>query len=218
MDVGEQNFTLNELQQWKAPRRIVEFTLDDNLSPIPAQTVNAVERDPPLYDVGIIDSLPVELVHEVLKEADLQCLINFRRVNRQAAELVESLPEYKLIMSHAQNALVASIRTGCAISITCQMLYGTLCTAKCEECGDFGGYIYLLTCTRVCETCFTQKKRFLPLKTNHAYRTRSKAVNNQSTTSDGRTTSAVGSIRQLCGDRLLVIRRTCCGLTDFGLW
>ncbi|KAL4795027.1 hypothetical protein BDV19DRAFT_389685 [Aspergillus venezuelensis] len=36
-------------------------------------------------------------------------------------------------------------------------------TAECDTCGDLGGYLYLLTCRRVCFLCFTENPAYLPL-------------------------------------------------------
>ena len=41
------------------------------------------------------------------------------------------------------------------LSITCEMLYYKLCTAECEQCGDFGSYLYILTYERVCSLCLS---------------------------------------------------------------
>ena len=48
--------------------------------------------------------------------------------------------------------------------ITVQALFKKLCTSQCNECGDYGGYIYLLTFQRICCRCFTGKDRYSPLK------------------------------------------------------
>ena len=45
-----------------------------------------------------------------------------------------------------------------------QTLHQALCTVECASCGAFGGYLYLLTCTRVCILCFTD------ITENHSYR------------------------------------------------
>jgi hypothetical protein len=56
---------------------------------------------------------------------------------------------------------IISIGTGRWIS--CRDLYEKLCTAECDSCGDFGGYLYLITCRRVCFLCFTEEPDYLPL-------------------------------------------------------
>lgn len=40
----------------------------------------------------------------------------------------------------------------------------------CDNCGDFGGYLYLITCKRLCFLCLSQDKLYLPLLRRHASR------------------------------------------------
>lgn len=121
-------------------------------------------------DVGNLDKLPLELLSAVLVEVHLDSLTNFRRVNHRAMEVVDSVPEYKAIVYYAPNTLrgILAIETGTWIS--CQTLYDKLCTAECEHCGDFGGYLYLVTCKRVCCLCFSKQAIYLPLPSSDARR------------------------------------------------
>lgn len=48
-------------------------------------------------------------------------------------------------------------------------MYEKLCLAECEVCGDFAGYLYLITCKRVCFTCLSQNILYLPLTPQHAW-------------------------------------------------
>ena len=84
--------------------------------------------------------------------------------------LVEFIPQYKAIRKYAYNALHGIICIETGRWITCEMLYEKLCTAECEQCGDFGGYLYILTCNRVCFLCLSEDKRYLPLRYLHATR------------------------------------------------
>jgi ribosomal protein S14 len=84
--------------------------------------------------------------------------------------LVESFPQYKAIRKHAYNALRGTMYIETGRWITCGMVYEKLCTAECEECGDFGGYLYILTCKRVCFLCLSVDKQYLPLRYSHAIR------------------------------------------------
>ena len=85
--------------------------------------------------------------------------------------LVESLPQNKAIRKHAYNALRGIIYIEASRWITREMLYEKLlCTAECEECGDFGGYLYILTCKQVCFLCLSEDKQYLPLRYRHAIR------------------------------------------------
>jgi hypothetical protein len=144
------------------PLRITDHTLDQNLSSL-SLTIQGHSGTPASHDLGNLRSLPVELLHEISGSVDICALTHFRCVNKRAVELVDSLPEYKAIALYAPNALlgILSIRTG--QWITCQTLYDKLCTPHCEKCGHFGGHLYLITCRRVCYSCFTEDKDFRPL-------------------------------------------------------
>ncbi len=151
--------------------RLRDFTLDDNLLNHPqSPPENGSIRKSPGVDLGALDVLPLELLHMLLIGLDLRTFTDFRRINRRAMEVVESIPQYKAVITHAHSVLlgIMSIETG--RWITCQTLYDKLCTAECEECGDFGGYIYVLTCKRVCFLCFSEDKRYIPLSYSDAIR------------------------------------------------
>ncbi|KAG6823235.1 hypothetical protein H0H92_010906 [Tricholoma furcatifolium] len=146
--------------------RICDFTLDDNLP----NHDNVYIPNPSKSYLGALDTLPLELLGEILQQLDLRTLTDFRHVNRRAMWLVESLPQYKAIRKHAYNALRGIIYTEAGRWITCDTLYDKLCTAECEECGDFGGYLYILTCKRVCFLCLSKDKQYIPLRYRHAIR------------------------------------------------
>jgi hypothetical protein len=94
--------------------------------------------------------------------------MNFRQINKLAFELVNQNPEFTAIRKHAWDALQSILQTRNGGYITSTTLYNQLCTAECEVCGDFGGYLYILTCSRVCFLCFTEDKRYLPLSFRRA--------------------------------------------------
>jgi hypothetical protein len=84
--------------------------------------------------------------------------------------VLESLPQYSAIVKHALDALRGIGIIGTASFISCNTLYEKLCTADCEECGDFGGYLYILTCRRLCYKCFTEQEKYQPLLYSNAIR------------------------------------------------
>ncbi|RDH33410.1 hypothetical protein BDQ94DRAFT_178881 [Aspergillus welwitschiae] len=118
---------------------------------------------PPCYGLGTLETLPLEVVHLTLIQLDMQSLIDFRRVNRRARQVADSVPQFRHILAQVPASIRASLGLETARYFSCQELYQTLCTAECESCGDFGGYLYLLTCRRVCFLCFTEKPDYLPL-------------------------------------------------------
>ncbi|OAQ83736.1 F-box domain-containing protein [Purpureocillium lilacinum] len=147
-----------------------DHLLDEKLpSARPILTINP-DQPPAHATLGALDILPLELLDHVLAQLDLCTVISFRHINRRAAQLVEFSPTYRAISRHASNALCAALNIGCAQWVTCGALYGALCTWKCESCGDFAGYIYLVACARVCFLCFTSRRQYLPLRPSHARR------------------------------------------------
>lgn len=142
-----------------------DHLLDDNLPsfPCPPQPPHS-----PTTGLGTLDALPLELMCHIISQLDLRTLPDFGLANRQAYCLLTSHHQYKAIITHARNALygILSIQTGRWIA--CSTLYNTLCTSKCDQCDDFGGYIYLLTCRRVCFLCLSQQRGYLPLLPTHA--------------------------------------------------
>ena len=144
--------------------RIKDFTLDENLPTPPDYYIYTS----PEVGLGSLGILPLELLQRILSQLDLRTLTDIRRVNHLALQFVASIPQYKAINTHASDALrgILSIETG--RWITCETLYTMLCTRECEQCGDFGGYLYILTCKRVCFLCFTSEQTYLPLRYIHA--------------------------------------------------
>jgi hypothetical protein len=140
-----------------------EFTLDDNLPTPKLLPIDSPDRKPPEFDLGALDRLPIELLQGLLPQLDLCSLMQFRRVNRRAIEIVESIFQYRAIATHASNVLQGALRTGAGKWISCETVYEKLCAAECEQCGDFGGYLYILTCKRVCFLCLSEDETFLPL-------------------------------------------------------
>ncbi|KFA71054.1 hypothetical protein S40288_05533 [Stachybotrys chartarum IBT 40288] len=131
--------------------RLNDHTLDDNLplvpSPSPSRDFSRPRRPLPTASLGVLDTLPIELLRDILVQLD-----------------------YRAIALHASNAPrgILAIQTG--RWITCERLFDKLCTAECERCGDFGGYLYIIICSRVCFLCLSHGKRFLPLRPSHARR------------------------------------------------
>jgi hypothetical protein len=147
-----------------------EFTLDDNLPTPKLLPTDSPDRKLPGFDLGALDQLPTELLQGLLPQLDLCSLMQFRRVNRRAIEVVESILQYKAIATHASNVLQGALRTGAGNWISCETVYEKLCTAECEQCGDFGGYLYILTCERVCFLCLSEDDTYLPLPRGRAIR------------------------------------------------
>jgi hypothetical protein len=149
---------------------LTDFTLDDNLRAKGLMHGKHYSRRPPTADLGALGVIPLEILQNILPTLDVQSLMAFRRVNRMAMEVVESTPQYKAVAKHAPSALRGIICVEAGKNMSLETIHEKLCTAECEECGDFGGYLYILTCKRVCFLCLSQNIRFLPLLRSQAIR------------------------------------------------
>ncbi|XXG96419.1 hypothetical protein Hte_002701 [Hypoxylon texense] len=133
---------------------IVDNTLDDARLESRCPLDNGRHRGQPRHSVGQLDMLPPEIVTEILLALDLPTLTTFRRVNCRAMSLVDSLRQYDMVFKHCPDVLRAIISIN-AKHFDCKTLYQALSTSKCEYCDRIGGYLYLITCKRVCYFCFT---------------------------------------------------------------
>ncbi|KAJ0424735.1 hypothetical protein BJY00DRAFT_247227 [Aspergillus carlsbadensis] len=139
--------------------RLVDYTLDKNSSLCPLDK----GRHTSLAKVGLgnLGKFPQEILGMILGKLDIQSLTKFRRVNRRAMQAVDSIRAYQQIVMRFSTALRAILSIGTGATYSCQDLYNELQFANCRHCGRFGGFLYLLTCRRVCIVCV----RYFPLYT-----------------------------------------------------
>ncbi|KAI2602743.1 hypothetical protein GGR54DRAFT_487683 [Hypoxylon sp. NC1633] len=103
--------------------------------------------------LGSLNQLPLELLNDILLRLDMSSLFNFRQTNLPSRQVVDSLMQYRMVASHGLNLFCALLRTRLATGISLLDFYCALCTKTCALCGEFGGFISLLTWTRCCFKC-----------------------------------------------------------------
>ncbi|KAH7238146.1 hypothetical protein BKA59DRAFT_481492 [Fusarium tricinctum] len=106
--------------------------------------------------LGCLDRLPLELLHDTLFRLDMHSMFKFRQTNLRSRQMVDSLKQYQMIVSHGLNLLCALLRTRLAIEISLLDFYNALCIKNCSLCGEFGGFISLLTWKRCCFKCLKE--------------------------------------------------------------
>lgn len=104
-------------------------------------------------ELGSLDRLPTELLHDVLLRLDMQTIFKLRQTSLRAREVVDSLTQYQMVALHGLRLFCALLRTRFAVHITLDDFYDALSTKTCAICGQFGGFIFLLTWTRCCFQC-----------------------------------------------------------------
>ena len=103
--------------------------------------------------LGSLDRLPLELLFDSLYRLDMHSLFKFRQINLKSRQLVDSLNQYQRVVSHGLNLFCALLRTRLAIDISLLDFNNALCIKACTLCGEFGGFISLLTWKRCCFKC-----------------------------------------------------------------
>lgn len=86
-----------------------------------------------------LDELPIEMMQNIFEGLHIQTLTNLRSVNRRAMSIVNSLPQYKEIVTHAPDVLRAMLSTKVAQHYELTRLYSELTR------GRTGGTIALIT-------------------------------------------------------------------------
>ncbi|PWI71120.1 uncharacterized protein PCL_12488 [Purpureocillium lilacinum] len=151
-------------------QNICDNTLDDAqlVTRCPLDNGRCIDASiAPHYFVGQLNRLPAELLRQVLLYLDLPSLTCFRRVNRRAMEIADSLPQYAAIVRHCPNIIRAIISIQ-ADAFDCHTLYRILSTTRCSTCERFGDHLYLIDCRRVCYLCFTRRPEYFPLTIGRA--------------------------------------------------
>ncbi|KAL2752763.1 hypothetical protein ACRALDRAFT_1052560 [Sodiomyces alcalophilus JCM 7366] len=110
-----------------------------------------------ISSMGRMDILPAELVLFILHLLDFQALSRLLRVSRKAKTTVEALVAYRELREHAPDVLVALGKTRLLPYHSAALLRQTLRANRCVSClVDFGAFLFLPTCERVCFECLHQ--------------------------------------------------------------
>ena len=136
----------------------------DRLKQTNPRRVFLAKTGPPAVGLDTLDQLPLEILGHIVSSLDISAIDQFKAMNRRSFEAVNTHPQFKIINLQAHDTLrgLRAIKTDHMITV--EALFEKLCTSQCSECGDYGGYIYLVTFERVCCRCFTEKDRYLPLR------------------------------------------------------
>lgn len=125
----------------------------------------------PKTDLGLLDSLPLEILSDILIQLPVRSLMEFRRINQRAMQVIEFIPQFQTTTRYALSTLRGILSIQLGAHVTWQDLFHAITSTKCEACDDFAGYIYLLDCSRVCFLCFTENDRYLLLSAAEVLRT-----------------------------------------------
>lgn len=113
-------------------------------------------------------AFPLEVMQNILDNMVLTTLNSFRQINSESKALVDSLFSFQVLRRHAPEIVQAMVATRAGSQYTIAQVYKTLHTENCEVCGSFGGFIYLVKCSRCCFSCATKDRRMLSIPSHQA--------------------------------------------------
>lgn len=162
-------FSTFEETTYRQPN-LVDCTLDDNGLEYTCPLDNGKYAVVPQCSLGALDNLPLEALCNILVEVDIRSLSDFRRVNKRAMQVVDSVLEYQQVLKNCPTLLRGFLSTGLGSNFSCKTLIETLNDYRCAACGDFAGFVYMITCERVCFLCLSEKPEYFPLLLSEAAR------------------------------------------------
>ena len=134
------------------PDHMLKGMIPLSVSPKPS----AIQRDPVSSSIGLLGTLPPELLHFVFNMLDFQSLSRVSRVSLQGRAVVSSLPVYQSLQEHVPDALAVLNRTKLIGLHSVATLYATLKSEKCIACDHYGPFLFLPTCERCCYSCLAK--------------------------------------------------------------
>ncbi|KAH6973860.1 hypothetical protein BKA56DRAFT_464028, partial [Ilyonectria sp. MPI-CAGE-AT-0026] len=115
--------------------------------------LSAISRDSSSSSIGRLDLLPQELLLQVLDLLDLQSLSRLSRVSLKGKRAVEALRSYRDVMRYSPSILGALGATRLLQIHSAALLRQVLLEGQCVSCFEFGAFLFLPTCERVCFDC-----------------------------------------------------------------
>ncbi|KAF5573287.1 hypothetical protein FPANT_12482 [Fusarium pseudoanthophilum] len=103
--------------------------------------------------LDLLGVLPAELLLITVDLLDFQSLSRLSRTCLRAKRVVENFVPYQEVIKHAPKVPTALIQANLADHYPPSVVYRTLQTDRCVSCTDFGAFLYLPTCERVCFEC-----------------------------------------------------------------
>lgn len=166
--VPTEHFSQHELLEKFSyrPMWTVRFSISTKELSLPECTPIDASRS----SLGDLDVFPREVLDLIAVHMDIRSLLSFSLVNRKGKSVFNSCKEFRYFMKHASRIVVAILRTGVddhSVLTLCQKLHD----GRCVCCGEFGPYLFIPTCQRVCYICMERNPAFwvVPLYEAHGY-------------------------------------------------
>ncbi|EFX02802.1 hypothetical protein CMQ_2731 [Grosmannia clavigera kw1407] len=104
-----------------------------------------------------LELLPPELFLGLCRLLDVQSAIAVSQVSRRTRQLLAAIPEFQLVGQHASETLSLVLRVGLRGRIRPIDMWSAMRTRDCVFCGQFGGFLLVLTVQRCCYGCIRHR-------------------------------------------------------------
>lgn len=112
-------------------------------------------RDTGTASLGLLDLLPLEIIHIILESLDYKSLGNVRLVNIRGRYIVQHVPAYQNTATYCHAALRGLAAMNLLGECCANYLYSVACDDRCVGCGAFGSFFNLSKRRRCCISCIT---------------------------------------------------------------
>jgi hypothetical protein len=109
---------------------------------------------PSVYNLGLLSKLPDELLYlHILEKLDLLSLIRFRNTSRHAHYVVDTIPEFQIIVKWGPQVIrgVLAVQTNIVANVA--TIVDKLRQRHCDRCDKAAQQIWLPTLDRLCFLC-----------------------------------------------------------------
>jgi hypothetical protein len=138
------------------PRDLDASVLSISTDPDPPTHVVDSNRPPVCATLGDLDTLPIELLDEVLQYSDLRTVSMLRLLNRRARVVVDTSVPYRHILLRAPGVVTALGRTGVASHFSVSEVFYALSTPTCQVW-------HIPECIPCCFSCLREAPELMPM-------------------------------------------------------
>lgn len=136
------------------------LAFDKVIRHLPRPKLSTISRTSNSSSLGLLDLLPAEILLEVLKLIDFQSLSRLLRTSLRGKAVVEALRLYRHVMEYCPKVLAALGKTRLLQHHSAALVRQVLSEQKCVSCFEFGGFLFLPTCERICHDCLDKNYAF----------------------------------------------------------
>lgn len=113
-----------------------------------------------------LDRLPKEIQIQILEQCDLKTLSRLLRTSFKWHDMIQYLQAYEDVLEHCQ-FLISVLHRLCTLDqFSLFHLHRLLRSPSCTGCGNFGAYVFAVTCQRCCWTCSKLNPNFWVMPRN----------------------------------------------------